>query len=191
MARNRNRRRNTRRRKVPRNMVLNVTRMYTADIAKAAADTGAFSTFQALLFPTSDVFSAFSHYRIKRFKIEYQLYNQLNNNSVFPTLYIAPQQFSESAVPSALSEVIQYKGVRTFQFGPSRPVYSQTFVPYVNMVTTGPGRVPVASPWLTTTGDAVQHMANVFWLQNYNSTSAASHTIRLVVSADFELKGTR
>jgi len=165
--------------------------MYTADIAKVAADSGAYATFQPLLFPITDLFGSFSHYRIKRFNVEFQLYTQLNNNSAFPTLYIAPQSYNESATPSSLSEVVQFRGVKTYQFGPSRPTYKQSFVPYVNMTSTGPGRVPVASPWLSTTSDLPQHMAYVSWLQNYNSSTAATHTIRIVVSAIFEFKNTR
>jgi len=176
---------------VPRNIITGVTRLYTADIAKVAADSGAYATFQPLLFPITDMFGAFQLYRIKRITVEFQLYNQLNNNSAFPTLYIAPQNWTESATPSALSEVIQLKGVKTYQFGPSRPTYKQSFVPFVNTTTSGPGRMPVSSPWLSTTSDLPQHMVYASWLQNYNSTSAATHTVRIVVTADFEFKGTR
>lgn len=177
----------------PRNISNSIlaTRLYQADIAKFAADSGLYRTFQPLLFPFSDFFNTFQRYRIVKIKLEYQLYNQLNNNSVFPTLYIAPQNWTENAVPSSVNEVIQFRGCKTFQFGPSRPVYSQTFVPYVNISTTGPGRNPVASPWLSTTTDLIQHITSVEFLQNYNNTSAPTHTIRLVATAVFELSGTR
>jgi hypothetical protein len=182
-----------RRNRVPRNMSTEatVTRMYSADIVRFAADSGLYRTFQLLLFPVADLQGLYSQYRIRNIKIEYQLYNQLNNNSQFPTLFIAPQSYNEGTTPASLSEVQQFRNVRTFQFGPSRPTYSQSFVPYVNMVTTGPGRVPTRSPWLTTSGDAIQHLTHVDWLVNYNSVTAPTHTIRLVATAVIDLKNTR
>jgi hypothetical protein len=134
---------------------------------------------------------SFTEYRIVNIKLEYQLYNQLNNNSLFPTLFIAPQHWAESATPGSFNEVAQFKGIRTFQFGPSRPIYKQSFKPYVNMVTTGPARHAVASPWLTTSSDLAQHLTCVDWILGYNTTSAATHTIRLVVTANFEFRGPR
>jgi len=177
---------------IPRSVTsIKGTRIYSADIVKFAADTGLYRSFAASLFNFSDLFNTFQLYRITSLKLEYQLYNQLNNNSAFPTLYIAPQDWTETGTPSSINEVQTYRALQTFQFGPSRPVYSRTFVPYVNMTTSGPGRTPVRSPWLSTTSDAPPHMACVEWLQNYNSTSFATHTIRLVVTADFVMKGLR
>jgi len=179
--------------RVPRgigNSVL-ATRLYQADIAKFAADSGLYRTFQPLLFPITDLLGSFTKYRIRSIKLEYQLYNQLNNNSTFPTLYVAPQQYSESATPSSITEVIQFKGLQTFQFGPSRPTYTRTFTPYVNITTTGPGRVPTPSPWISSLSDLPQHLTNVEWLQNYNNTTQPTHTIRLVATAIFEFSGTR
>lgn len=170
---------------------VSATRMYTADIVRFPADSGLYRTFQPLLFPITDLMGSFSQYRIKSIRVDYQLYNQLNNNSVFPTLFIAPQSWTESTTPASLSEVIQFKGCKSFQFGPSRPVYTRTFKPHVNVSTTGPGRVPVLSPWLSTTADTPQHLTHVDWLVNYNSTSAATHTVRLVVTAQFEFRGSR
>jgi len=168
-----------------------VTRIFFADIAKVAGDSGIYRTIQPLNFPIADMIGSFTEYRIKSVKLTYQLYNQLNNNSVFPTLYFAPQRWNESATPASVSEVIQFAGVETFQFGPSRPTFSRTVTPYVNMVTTGPGRSPVASPWLSTTSDLPQHILNVEWLVNYNSTSAPTHTVRLNFIAEFEFRGPR
>lgn len=182
-----------RRNRVPRNLSTDatVTRMYTADISKFAADSGLYRTFQLLLFPVADMQGLYSQYRVRNIKLEYQLYNQLNNNAPFPTLFIAPQSYNEGSTPASIAEVQQFRNCKTFQFGPSRPSYAQSFVPYVNMVTTGPGRVAVRSPWLTISGDAIQHLTNVEWLLNYNSTSFATHTIRLVVTAIIDLKNTR
>jgi len=178
---------------VPRSLPtqLVASRIYQADILKVAADSGLYRTFQPLLFPISDLIGMFQCYRIRSIKVEYQLYNQLNNNSSFPTLYIAPQYWTESTTPSSISEVGQFQGVKVFQFGPSRPTYTQTFIPRVNMSSTGPGRTPVASPWLSTTSDLPQHLTHVEWIQNYNTTSAPTHTIRLVATAVFEFRGTR
>ncbi len=193
MARRRNRfaRRRSRRPKRSGDTVHRVTRIFISDIAKFAADTGLYRTIQPLNFPIADMIGSFTYYRIKSIKLTYQLYLQLNNNSSFPTLYIAPQQWSESATPASFNEVVQYKNVKTFQFGPSKPTYSQTFTPYVNMVSTGPGRVPVRSPWLATSSDLPQHMICVDWILAYNSTSAPTHTIRLNYVAEFECKGPR
>jgi len=183
--------RNRRRRPQGSSSVHKVTRIFISDIAKVAADTGLYRTIQPLNFPIADMIGSFTYYRIKSVKLTYQLYQQLNNNSSFPTLYIAPQQWSESATPSSFNEVVQYKNVKTFQFGPSRPTYSQTFTPYVNMTSTGPGRVPVKSPWLSTSSDLPQHLLCVDWILAYNSTSAPTHTIRLNYVAEFEFKGPR
>jgi hypothetical protein len=191
MARRRNFARRRRRRSVRSDSVHRVTRIFISDIAKVAADSGLYRTIQPLNFPIADMIGAFTYYRIKSIKLTYQLYQQLNNNSSFPTLYIAPQQWAESATPSSFNEVVQYKNVKTFQFGPSRPTYSQTFTPHVNMTSTGPGRVPVKSPWLSTSSDLPQHMICVDWLLAYNSTSASTHTIRLNYVAEFEFKGPR
>jgi len=182
-----------RRRHVPRNItsVATVDRIFSADVAKIAGDSGLYRTFQPLLFPIADFIGGYTQYRIRSFTVQYQLYNQLNNNSAFPTLFIAPQSWSESATPASLSEVQQFKGIRMFQFGPSRPTYTQTSVPYVNFSTTGPGRIPTRSPWISTTSDLPQHLTHVDWLVNYNSTSATTHTIRLVVTAHFEFKNSR
>lgn len=168
-----------------------LSRQFQADIVKVAADTGLYRTVQASLFVPSDVFSVFQEYRFINVKYEYQLYSQLNNNSTFPTLFIAPQRWGELAVPTLQTEVTQYNNVRTFQFGPSRPTYTQSFKPHVNVVTVGPGRNPIPSPWLATTSDSVQHMTHVDWMQNYNSTSAATHAVRLVITATIEFRGTR
>lgn len=188
-------RRSPRKGSVPRGLggsnALVLSRQWQADVAKITADSGLYRTFQASQFVPSDLFQVFQRYRFLSVKVEYQLYNQLNNNASFPTLYIAPQQWGELAVPTLITEVAQFNQVKTFQFGPSRPTYTQTFKPYVNVVTVGPGRNPVPSPWLATTGDAVQHMTHVDWLQNYNSTSAPTHTIRLVATAVIEFQGTR
>lgn len=184
----RNRRRRPSRQK---DVTHRVTRIVIGDIAKVAADSGLYRTIQPLSFPVADMFGAFSLYRIKSVRLTYQLYQQLNNNSSFPTLYIAPQNYSESATPASFSEVVQFKNVKTFQFGPAQPTYSQTFVPYVNMSSTGPGRSPVASPWLSTTSDLPQHLLAVDWILAYNSTSAPTHTIRLNWVAEFEFKGPR
>jgi len=193
MARRRNRfaRRRRRPRSYGSDAVHRVSRIFISDISKVAADTGLYRTIQPLNFPIADMIGSFSYYRIKSIKLTYQLYQQLNNNSSFPTLYIAPQQWAESATPASFNEVVQFKNVKTFQFGPSRPTYSQTFAPHVNMVSTGPGRVPVRSPWLATSSDLPQHMLCVDWILAYNSTSAATHTIRLNYVAEFEFKGPR
>lgn len=186
-------RRTPRKGRIPRSPgnAICISRQYQADVVKFAADGGLYRTFSLGLFVPADVIQTFQMYRFKTIKVEYQLYSQLNNNSTFPTLFIAPQQWGELATPSLQTEVAQFNQVQTFQFGPSRPVYKQVFKPYVNFVTTGPGRNPVPSPWLATTSDTVQHMTHVDWLQNYNSTSAGTHTIRLVVTAQIELRGSR
>lgn len=171
--------------------VAKVDRIFSADIGKLAADSGLYRTYQPLLFPVADFMGGYTQYRIRAITVEYQLYNQLNNNSAFPTLFIAPQCWNESATPGSLSEVQQFKGIRSFQFGPSRPTYKQTFIPFVNYSTTGPGRVPTQSPWISTTSDLPQHLTHVDWLVNYNSTSAATHTIRMVITAHFEFKNSR
>lgn len=171
-----------------------INRMYANDIAKGllAADRGQYRSFNLGTFPDADIISLYSEYRIKFIEVTYQLYTQPNNNSNFPTLYVAPQHVADVAVaPSSRDEVLQFKGVVTHQFGPSNLVFKRRFTPVVMISTSGSGKMIATSPWLSTTGDAVPHLTHVEWIDKYNVSTDNSHNIRIVAKAIVECRGTK
>jgi hypothetical protein len=166
-----------------------IHRYLSANIVKFAADSGLYRSYSMALFPSSDVTNLFQEYRIKWVELTYQLYNQLNNNSSFPTLFIAPQDWNNNAgTPSSITEVQQFQGIKTFQFGPANPTATYRFTPTVFV---GGEKLLHKSPWLSVSADTVQHMTSVEWLQRYNSTSDPTHTIQLSAKICVELRKTR
>lgn len=196
MSNNKNRRRTNRARKKKALLKSSpnhvITRMYVANVVKSTSDTGVFRSYNLATFPTSDIISLYQDYKIKSVKLDYLLVNAPNNNADFPTLYIAPSHYNLGGVtPANRDEVLQYKGVKCFQFGPSRLQYTQTFKPYIQMNTTGSGLVSSSSQWLTTQSSLVPHLVCVEWIDRYNSTSSPTHTLQLNVTITVECRMTR
>lgn len=171
---------------------ITVHRMLIGDIGQGSGsvDRGIYRSYSLSEFPYSDIAGAFQEYRIKKFITTYQLYTQPNNNSKFPTLYLAPQIFTNTALaaPSTRDEVVQFVGVKTHQFGPSNLTKVITTPAYTFV---GAERRIVKSPWLNITADGVRHTTLVEWLSNYNTGTDNSHVIRLSVKAIIELRKTR
>jgi hypothetical protein len=169
------------------------TRKFITTRAKVGADTGTYLGFNCSQFLNSDIVSTFQEFRIKSLRLSWVLVNAPNNNANFPTLYVAPQHISLGN-PTSRDEVIQYKGVKHYQFGPANLEYSQTYVPYVpllNNSSASAGRQFQRSPWISTVTDLVTHYVAVDWLSRYNAAPDSSHTIELIVSAVIECRGTR
>jgi hypothetical protein len=169
------------------------TRKFITTRAKTAADTGTYLSFNLSQFVNSDIISTFTEFRIKSLKLSWVLVNAPNNNANFPTLYVAPQHIALGN-PTSRDEVIQYKDVKHYQFGPANLEFSQVYAPWVpvlNNTTAAAGRQFQRSPWISTVTDLVPHYVAVDWLSRYNSAPDSSHTIELVVSAVIECRGTR
>lgn len=168
----------------------------TATKGAAAADTGSYQSYALADFPSSDIVSLYQQYRIKAFEVTYTLFSQPNNNSNFPQLYIAPQEYNNQlGVPSSFDEVVQYKGVITHQFGPGpNQTFKHRYVPRVFLDATqgtSTGSLVLQSPWVSTFTAALRHMSHVEWITNYNAGVDNSHTIRRTVKAIIECKDTR
>ncbi len=169
-----------------------LTRKFITTRGKLAADTGTYLGFSLSQFVDSDIQSVFTDYRIKSIKLSWLLVNAPNNNANFPTLYVAPQHISLSpTAPTNRDEVIQYKNVKHYQYGPSNVMFEHTYVPYVPIDANTSGRKFERSPWLSTLSNIVPHYVAVDWLSRYNSATDSSHTIELIVSAVIECRGTR
>ncbi len=174
------------------NAIHTVTRMWTGNVPKAASDTGTFRSFNLNTFPTSDIVSLFQDYRFKSIKVEYLLTNAPNNNADFPAIITAPTHYNVGGVtPGNRDEVLQYRGTKIYQMGPSRVQYERKFVPYIQVLTSGSGIIQSGSQWLTTQTGSVPHLTHVEWIDRYNSTSSPTHTVQIVVTAVIECRGTR
>jgi hypothetical protein len=170
------------------------TRKFISTRGKTAADTGTYLGFNLSQFVNSDIISTFTDYRIKSLTLSWVLVNAPNNNANFPTLYVAPQHIAIGTAPTSRDEVIQYKDVVHYQFGPANLEFTRKYAPFVptlNNTTAAAGRQFVRSPWISTVTDLVPHYVAVDWLSRYNSAPDSSHTIELVVSAVIECRGTR
>jgi hypothetical protein len=171
-----------------------VKRTLVVGISKLAADSGSFRNVRLADFVgSSDFTSLFTQYRISKVAYKYTLVNAPNNNASFPTLYVSPQQFQYTGVPTSRDDVLQYQGVQAIQFGPAKVMHSVTAVPGTFIDASGQvsGGLPTMSPWLSTANNGNQHFTIVDWISRYNSTSDPTHTLELQITAWFDLKGTR
>lgn len=173
--------------KIPRGVSsreITLHRRYVSTVTKAAADTGYAYSIQLSDFNSSDIVSLFSEYKIKTVKVAFQLVNAPNNNATFPRLHIAHRGFSNTN-PTSRAEVLQYNGLKQYQYGPAAITSVHTFKPYVWRDTTttagGTGKEVVASPWIATDSDTVRHNYCVTWIDRYNTTSDPTHTIETLV----------
>lgn len=189
-----NKRMRVKRSRVPRSInssSIVVERQLIQAVVKSASDSGNFRAYALSGFPDADIVSMFQEYRIRSIKLTWMLVNAPNNNSSFPTLYVAPQHIFTGSSPTSRDEVIQYRGVKTHQFGPSNITYTHKYVPYVPLDASTSGKNFVPSPWLSTTTDAVPHYTDVEWISRYNSTSDPTHTIELLAHAIIDCRHTR
>lgn len=177
-----------RKRSVDRGIILTIPRTTITSVAKAAttAGTGLFLTHSLNNFPgVGDITSLFQEFKIQSIRLTFRLVNAPNNNAAFPTLYIAPQRFSfvqPSTVPTSAADVWQFKGMKTYQFGPTNLSFSQTYMPHyslnVNNQALAQGEVRKAS-WLAAGANSVNHASAVYWIDRYDTPTNNSHTIEL------------
>jgi hypothetical protein len=184
-----------RRPKVPRDLSrqsITLHRRGVFSVPKPAADGGATAVVELSSLNASDILSLFSEYRILSVTSTYQLVNAPNNNASFPRLHIAPRGFSNTS-PLNRAEVLQYNGVKMYQFGPANIATKYTHIPYVwlDAVGTSTGKQIVRSPWLATDSDTVKHNFAVNWIDRYNSTSDPTHTLEVILDVVLEARGPR
>lgn len=198
----RNKRRSTKKRRMRRSKGLELTlsRTTITSVPKAAttAGTGLYLTHQIANFPgASDITSLFQEFKVQSIKLRFRLVNAPNNNAAFPTLYIAPQKFfftSLPVAPSASSEVWQFRGLRTYQFGPNALEFSCTYVPHysldVNNQGLAQGEIRRAG-WLAAGATAVNLASAVYWIDRYDTPTNNSHTIELEAMVVLRCRGTK
>jgi len=168
--------------KPPTDVLVKFSRSNVVSLAKITGDSGAYVQTLLNTYPSvSEVTSLFAEYRIDRVELKFRLVTGPNNNASFPTLYIAPNNWSSGGVPGSQDEVLQFQGLQTHQFGPSNLTYSRSIRPsYKRDINNavGGGEV-VKSGFLSTLNSAITHMSFVYWLGRYNSVSDSTHTIDL------------
>lgn len=178
---------------VPRpmpNSVSVIQRRVVSDIVKGSGsvDSGLYRNVTLASFPTSDISSLFTDYKFVSIEVTYQLYTQPNNNANFPTLFVAPQHLINTLTPPAnRDEVLQFRDVKTHQFGPSALSVKHRYKPFIK---TGDGLI-YRAPWISVANTTVAHMFNVEFLSKYNLATDNSHTIQLNVLATILCRRTR
>jgi hypothetical protein len=163
-------------------------------IGKTAADTGRVLSTTLNDYSASELQSVFQLYKISKIKATWTLINAPNNNANFPTLHLAPQNFT-FITPASLNEMLQYDKLKIFQFGPSRVQYSHTFTPACLLdasASAGTGQVimPGGVPFLSTTNVNLNFVFGSYWLSRYSNVDV-THTVELTLDATIKLKGTR
>jgi len=157
-------------------------RVDTITLPKSASDSGNALWTTLSSFTSSDIVSLFSFYKVTNIKCVFRLVNAPNNNATFPTLWIAPRQFS-TAPPSSLDEVQQYNGVKSHQFCPANLKFEANYKPSMQLSTrtaTGVGNgSTVPCDWISTDLDTVALFFAVFWIQRYNTAPDSSHTLEI------------
>jgi len=174
----------------PRDNTLRIRREVTLSVTKAASDAGRSRVLSFASLPgVSDMTSLFQEYRILKVHAQWILVNGLNANNEFPTLVIAPQHYSQVAVP-VRDEVAQYNGVQTFQFAPSKNVYKRSFDVYAPVLGVSSSQNYLKSPWWRV-DDSPIHVWGIEFIARYNTVSTPNHTLELILDVDVELRATR
>jgi hypothetical protein len=121
------------------------------------------------------------------------MFTQPNDLTQTPTLYIAPQNYSASGVPANREEVLQFQGVRAFQFGPAHisTVISRKPVVFRDIGNQVSGGEIAPAPYLSTTNALNQHLGFVYWISRYNTTTGVNPTLDLEYTIHLDCKGTR
>lgn len=174
-----------RRVQVARNQI-SIQRSIVLGVTKITTDAGDYNELSLGGFPgSSDLSSLFQQYRVDKVRVTYKLVTAPNSaNAAFPTLYTAPQ-YLQSGLPASRDEVLQYQGLRIFQFAPSRTEVTYTYKPKVNRLVYRSAIASSYEPvtaWLSTLDLSAQHYYSVEWIDRYNSTTNPEHTIEKVVT---------
>lgn len=173
---------------------ITVHRRFLFAIGKTAADTGRVLSTTLNDYSASELQSVFQLYKISKIKATWTLVNAPNNNANFPTLHLAPQNFT-FITPASLTEMLQYDKLKIFQFGPNRVQYSHTFTPACLLeasASAGTGQVimPGGVPFLSTNNINSNFIFGSYWLARYSNVDV-THTVELTLDATIKLKGTR
>lgn len=184
-----------RRRRSATQKPMRFTRMLASVVPKVAADTGYFYAIRLSDFTYSDIQNLFQEYRLVNVKFTVRIASQLNNNADFPTLFYAPLKYSTvTSTPTNRDEVMQIKGVKEYQFGPSNNSVSFSVNPVTfaaGLTTSGVGYAPAQGRWFTTDSINVVHNCFALWISRYNTATSPTHTIDLDITGTFEAKGTK
>lgn len=186
-------RRKRRPNRAPKSMRFN--RMLVTSVPKVTNDTGYYYAIRLSDFVYSDIQNLFQEYKVVSVKFTARIASQLNNNSDFPTLYYAPLKHSTpSSTPASRDEILQIKGVREYQFGPSKNSISFSVNPVTflaGLTTSGVGYSAQSGRWFTTDSINVVHNCFALWISRYNSTSSPTHTVELDITLMVEGRGTK
>jgi hypothetical protein len=177
------------------NNTITIQRSIVLGITKITTDSGDYNELSLGGFPgSSDLSSTFQQYRIIKARVTYKLVTAPNSaNAAFPTLYTAPQ-YLQSGLPGSRDEVLQYQGMKVFQFAPSRTEVTYTYVPKVNRVVYRSAIASSYEPcsaWLSTLDLNAQHYYSAEWIDRYNTTTNNEHTIEKVVTVWVQCKLSR
>jgi hypothetical protein len=162
-----------------------------ASINKGTVDAGSGYSFTLSSLPDASAFSLFDMYRINFVEIEYLL-NQTSSTVLYPTLYWTPD-YDDASVPTSLAAVQSYESAEVFQYSGTATSFRRKLVPkpaqtaYVGGLATG---YVVGSPrtWINTDSPGVQYFGMKHWIQNYNTTTANSTNIIIVVRYNLSFK---
>lgn len=164
-------------------------------VTKITTDSGSYNTLSLSGFAgLSDIQSLFQEYRIESVKVTYKLVTSPNTVAAFPTLYTAPQGIS-TGVPASRDEVLQYQGLKMFQFAPSKTEVSYTYQPKINRVVyrnaLSSSYEVSNSPWIATSDMSALFFYSVEWFDRYNTTTNPEHVIEKLLTVRVSARGTK
>lgn len=185
--------RKTRKARVPRNVnsIQSLTKTVVSTLTRPATDSGTYRSVTLSSLPGSaDITSLFQYYTITKVQYDYILINAPNNNANFPTLYVAPQHIASTGAPLSRDEVLQFNGIKEYQFGPSNLKCSITVKPKIQFDANGTNAAVEGVGWCSNAASSIPFITIVDWLTRY-SVVDPTHTIDLVVRVWLKAKLTR
>lgn len=171
---------------------ITVHRRFSFALGKTATDTGRVLSTNLGDYSASELAAVFQYYRIRKVKVSWLLVNAPNNNANFPTLNVAPQNFTFIA-PASLLDMQQYDKLRLYQFGPSKVMYSHTFIPANQLQTdatagTAQAIFPGGALWMSTNNTTASYTLGSYWLERYSNVDV-THTIQITFDVTVSFKG--
>jgi hypothetical protein len=186
-------RRMRRKTQIPRapNAIHTVCKTLVSTLARPATDSGTYRSVTLSSLPGSaDITSLFQYYTITKVRYDYVLINAPNNNANFPTIYFAPQHISSTGTPLSRDEVLQFNGVKEYQFGPSNLKASIVVKPKFQYDVGGVNAAVEGSGYCSNAASTVPFITIVDWISRYSAVDP-THTIDLVVRVWLRAKLTR
>jgi hypothetical protein len=179
--------------RIPRNVnaIQSLCKTVVSTLTRPAADSGTYRSVTLSSLPGSaDITSLFQYFTVTKVQYDYVLINAPNNNANFPTLYVAPQHITSTGTPLSRDEVLQFNGVREYQFGPSNLKYSITVKPKIQFDAGGINASVEGTGYCSNAAAAMPFITVVDWLTRY-SVADPTHTIDLVTRVWLRAKLTR